>query len=274
MFNQFLILALFLSCSLAAQEKGLPADRQGQEKGYHFPAENLEYSIWWGKPLGIFPSKIIKAGTGFITTKITTRSLHPAMMIKAGGGSIGLTHLIYPVNNFTKVNADPITFRPLSVYSSIEQGEYFRVTKMEFDYKENIFFYDDRLRDGPTMKITIDSVIFQNKNVFDLVTSSMLVRHINLQPADTLILDIFQPDEKSFPLKIVVLRRETIETIFGETRCLVIEPMLKNYAALFIKYGPLYIWLTDDDKKIPVKAETELIIGKIIVQLEKYEITQ
>ncbi len=74
-------------------------------------------------------------------------------------------------------------------------------------------------------------------------------------------------DGESHIARILILRKETISTIFGKTDCLVIKPELKG-EAIFKQSGDIIIWVTNDEYKIPVRMESKVVFGsfKAILQ--------
>jgi len=67
---------------------------------------------------------------------------------------------------------------------------------------------------------------------------------------------------------VLVHGREKVEVPAGSFSCLIIEPVLKG-EGLFQQKGRLRIWVTDDERKLPVLMKTEILIGTIDVKLKK-----
>ena len=65
-----------------------------------------------------------------------------------------------------------------------------------------------------------------------------------------------------------MLGRERIRVPAGTFDCIVIEPMLKA-GGIFKNKGRLVIWITDDDRRIPVLMRSKLLIGSISVVLQE-----
>jgi len=60
-------------------------------------------------------------------------------------------------------------------------------------------------------------------------------------------------------VKVKVLRRETVRTAAGSFRTIVVSPeMAIDSEGLFYARGPLTIWLSDDEKKVPVMIEKRI----------------
>ena len=63
--------------------------------------------------------------------------------------------------------------------------------------------------------------------------------------------------------------KEKIKTIFGEIDCLKIQPDLIE--SQYSSNQAIYIFLTDDDEKIPVLLESKVIFGSFKAVLVKAE---
>ena len=76
-------------------------------------------------------------------------------------------------------------------------------------------------------------------------------------------------DRKNYPLNVIVHGREEVDTPAGKFQCLVVEPMLRT-PGLFKHEGKLTIWLTDDERRMPVLMKSKVAIGSITVILTGY----
>jgi len=258
-----LVLALFLFCFFL----------QVQSQSYVFLDEYAEYSIWWGKPFFASPQKIIKAGRAVLTAKIRTKDRQNILIVESSAESNGIVNAFYSINNHSQTIMNSESFMPISTIQLLTQGSYYRQTDIDFDCENKIISYKDFLRKDGVMKANVDSVKIPDcAGIFDIISAFFKVRTMDLNPPDTIFINVFDTDHKIFSLPVIILKRDTIETIFGEkTACVVVQPMLHDYAAMFIKTGSLILWFTEGENKILVKAETEVKIGKVIVQLKKYE---
>lgn len=75
--------------------------------------------------------------------------------------------------------------------------------------------------------------------------------------------------KKAHDLRIRVLGRERVETKAGNFNCVVIEPLVVE-GGLFKNEGRILVFLTDDERKIPVKVSTKVVIGSIDSELVSY----
>jgi hypothetical protein len=103
----------------------------------------------------------------------------------------------------------------------------------------------------------------------DILSAFYFVRKQNLSVGDSLLINVTS-DGRNVVTKVLVHKRETLDTIFGETECLVIEPVMET-EAVFKQSGRIQIWVTDDDRKIPVKLESKVTFGSFKAYLEEFE---
>jgi hypothetical protein len=70
------------------------------------------------------------------------------------------------------------------------------------------------------------------------------------------------------PVTIDVLKREKLELPDGtKVRCLVLHPVIDT-KGLFSKRSETRIWLTDDDRRLPVQVRTKFPFGTITLRLK------
>ncbi len=94
---------------------------------------------------------------------------------------------------------------------------------------------------------------------FDSLSCFYYARLQRLDPGSSFSVDVFD-GKKLHKTEVKVLRRETVETELGTFKTIVIMPVLRTQT-IFSKQGDLFIWLTDDDRRIPVKLQSKVKIG-------------
>ena len=78
----------------------------------------------------------------------------------------------------------------------------------------------------------------------------------------------YKPDKN--PVKIIVVRRETISTPAGVFKTLVLKPEIKA-GGLFAE-GKSQVWVTDDANRMVVKLESELAVGTLSLWLKSFKL--
>ncbi|MFA7059325.1 MAG: DUF3108 domain-containing protein [Pedobacter sp.] len=96
---------------------------------------------------------------------------------------------------------------------------------------------------------------------YDTLSSLFFFRSIPLQVGASYFIEIFDC-KKLWNTEVQVLRREEIETPLGKFKTVVIKPLLK-FNGIFARTGDMYIWLTDDERRIPVQMKSKVRIGSI-----------
>ncbi len=59
-----------------------------------------------------------------------------------------------------------------------------------------------------------------------------------------------------------MLRKEKVGVPAGEFDTIVVKPLMKS-EGIFSRKGEIYIWLTDDERRIPVMLKTKVKIGSV-----------
>jgi hypothetical protein len=101
--------------------------------------------------------------------------------------------------------------------------------------------------------------------VQDALSSFYYTRFQPLPLGGSLLFD-YHASRKSAPLLVRVLGRDRIETPLGRFNCVAIEPVL-NAGGVFKNTGRLVIWITDDERRMPVLMKSKVTIGSISVVL-------
>jgi hypothetical protein len=77
-------------------------------------------------------------------------------------------------------------------------------------------------------------------------------------------------DKEMYPLKVKVLRREALDNdALGRVYCIVVQPYLAD-DGLFKHEGDLLLWMSDDERHIPVKMRANVPVGAIEANLISY----
>jgi hypothetical protein len=165
---------------------------------------------------------------------------------------------IYRVEDRYLTFIDVETIAPWKFEQHIREGTYRRDFTAEFDQVKQVA----RTSEGtyPT-----------SEYVHDIMSSFYYARTLDFsrfQPGDGPILHNFYKD-KSHELKVKFLGRQELEVRAGTFNTIVVEPLVKE-GGLFKSEGRIVIWLTDDERKIPVRVNTKVIIGSIDTELREY----
>ena len=106
--------------------------------------------------------------------------------------------------------------------------------------------------------------------VQDVLSAFYKTRTCDLKVGDVIGL-MTEDDGKVYELQVHVLRKEYVEVPAGKFDCIVVEPRLKT-SGLFRKEGQMEIWLTDDERKMPVLMKSRLYFGRVWAKLQNYNL--
>lgn len=76
-------------------------------------------------------------------------------------------------------------------------------------------------------------------------------------------------DNEVYPLQMKFVGRETIKTDLGKFKCLKFRPVIQK-GRVFKHEEDLNVWITDDKNHIPIRAEAEILVGSIKMDLVSY----
>ena len=116
--------------------------------------------------------------------------------------------------------------------------------------------------------LTSEDEVFQiDSEIRDPFSLFYYLRSIPLKVGQKLSFKTF--DNGQFvDFHIIVHRKENVRVPAGRFRCLVIEPYRKG-KTLFKQKGDMRIWLTDDERRLPVKIETKATFGSMTMLLKR-----
>ena len=71
------------------------------------------------------------------------------------------------------------------------------------------------------------------------------------------------------PVRVIVHARDRVRVPAGTFDCIVVEPVLRE-AGLFNQKGRMVVWVTDDERRMPVMMKSKVLVGTIDVELKSY----
>jgi hypothetical protein len=107
--------------------------------------------------------------------------------------------------------------------------------------------------------------------VYDILSAFYYARILDystMKAGDFVMLNNFHKDT-AYDLRVKFLGRQELEVAAGTFNALVVEPLIME-GGLFKAEGRIVIWLTDDERKMPIRVNTKVVIGSIDVELKEY----
>ncbi len=216
--------------------------------------EKLVYSLsWLGIPVGTATQEIVEVGAN---RRITSTAR-----------SNDWLSAFFPVEDVivSTLAAGGAPFPGLTRHyrMQIREGRHGRDREIVFEPENGMARYHD-LRNGERLDIPIAGT------VYDIYGSFYYVRYLPLEVGKQVSVNVLDGKELRV-IEVRVLRRERLKTVLGEVNTIVIRPMVRS-EGVFEGKGEVTIWLTDDARRIPVRAKTKVRVGSVIATLTGGEI--
>ena len=215
------------------------------------PGETLTYEISW--------SNIVTAGTATMAVK-EERLPNGMKVLKciATSRSVGVVDKVYPVNDSIESVFDPRSMQSLSFDLKESHGKRTRRRQLIFDHAARTVV--SRLNADPPQTLTIPD------HVQDALSSLFYLRtKEDFTIGKVHVIDVHDSG-KNWSVEVHTLGRERIRTPAGEFDTIKVKTFPK-YEGVFMNKGEIYIWLTDDSRKLPVLMKSTISIGSIMTTL-------
>jgi len=244
-----MLLLLFAAPAIVAAPPALPAH------------ESLDYTVEW---------RLVTAGKAHLVWSSTAHHSDPGWQANLHLESTGLVSKLFKVNNdyVSDVASDLCSS---DSYLKAEEGNRRKETRVTFDRTTRKAQYTEK--DLEKNKVVNTHEIEIPACVHDVLGALYMLRTMNLQPGQTAQVPV-SDGKKSVMARVTAEQREDIKTPAGSFKTIRYEAFLFN-DVLYRRYGHLYIWLSDDARRLPVQIRVRLLftIGTITLQLEKEEKT-
>lgn len=161
-------------------------------------------------------------------------------------------------------------FRILKTTKHDVQKQRVRDSEAIFDYGQHrVTFVETDPKDPTRPPRRIASEIPDQIN--DMVSGIYSLRLMGLKNGDRLTLKV-SDSGLIYEIPVNVTGREQVNTILGKTWCLRVEPDIFGTGRLIeTQNGKMVIWMTDDDRHIPVRAHINASMGKVELKLKSYQ---
>ncbi|HQR45394.1 MAG TPA: DUF3108 domain-containing protein [Thermoanaerobaculia bacterium] len=244
--------ALLAAAVAAASVPTLPAaDRESLPKDRLFPVpfqpgETLVYTVAWLRIEG--GEMTLSAGRAVTPDGVP---VHHLLLTAVSNEYVSK---FYPVNTRYETWVDARDFQPLRFEKRAREGRYVSDEVEEFDLVHRVGSWRNDRTPLP-------------ERVTDIISSFYFMRSQPLTPGADVRLDMFSRG-KLYRLVVHVQERETVETEAGTFETVRVQPAMLGSGGEDHNRGRLYLWFSDDARRLPVKAQTLLPIGSVTARLK------
>ena len=220
--------------------------------------ETLSYTVEW---------RLITAGKASLewTSEQRPRS---AAQVKLRLESVGLVSKFFKVEDDYSASLNSAGCAQSLQMTTLE-GSRQRETRVTFDSARRKASYLERDREKNVVIASHDIDI--TPCVYDVVGGLYLMRTLNLEPGQSTEVPV-SDGKKSVMARVEAQQREDVKTSQGTLQTVRYEVHVFNNV-LYRRPAHLYVWLTDDRRKLPVRLQVRMqfAIGTITLLLDKAE---
>lgn len=220
---------------------------------YRFPTgEKLTYSVQW---------HMFNAGTAVIFMQRSGVKQH----LTSTANSTGFANKIFPVHDIFDADIDPRSFCTQQISKHNEEGSKRFERKIYFDYPRAKSEVDDKdLKTGTQKHSEFDIP----PCVSDIVSGFFYTRSLPLRLGFSQTFPV-NDGGKTTDIKVDVEGSEKIKGPMGEFQTLRVKaaPITGPMAGK----TEIFVWLTDDDRRVPVQMKSKLGFASLFFQLRALE---
>jgi hypothetical protein len=213
--------------------------------------ETLEYDVSW--------SSYLTAGTATLSVRAKRPSYESiAYYVVAEGQATGLVAALYPAYYKADTLLDAYTLLPQrgSIYS--QEGRHRRLRETRFDQPRKTARFE--VTPGGRQR----SVVLPGPT-HDALSAVLAMRLLALKDGLSVSWPVCDGG-RVMTVRAIVRRRERLSTALGDLMAWRIEPAIVGDTGELGARG-LTLWLSDDNRKLPLLMEAEMPVGRFVLRL-------
>jgi hypothetical protein len=217
--------------------------------------ETLVYTVSW--------LKIEGGEMTLVTSRETSPDGVPVHRIRLSAVSNDYVSRFYPVDTRYETWVDARDFSPVRFEKHAREGRYVSDEVEEFDLSRRVAVWRNTKEIRGTGPIP--------ERFQDVISSFYFMRTVPLVPGQETRVDLYSRG-KVYRLVVAVLAREKVETELGVFDAFKVQPRMHDPASASSvdrNKGKLFLWFSDDARRLPVMARTILPIGSVTARLSR-----
>ncbi|HEY5074853.1 MAG TPA: DUF3108 domain-containing protein, partial [Pyrinomonadaceae bacterium] len=161
---------------------------------------------------------------------------------------------------------DPSPFTVLRTNKLEEQGKRVRASEAVFDHEARKVTWTER--DPNQSQPARTSAIDFSEPIQDILTVIYFLRTQKLEVGKSFDVPV-SDSGRVFRFSVAVVERKQINTVLGRVTAVRVDPALFGENGLVRSRGSLSIWITEDSRRLPVKAQLKVDIGTFDIKLKR-----
>ena len=250
----FIFVMLFSFC--AGTSQSIPLDSLTS-------LESFQEEEWFQLRLhyGIF-----NASYASFTLRRDTIKDRPVFHAIGFGETTGLARWFFKVEDYYESYFDEKTGAPYKFIRNINEGGYTKNIEINFDHEQKTARVYDKNKEE-TNEFQIEP------NVHDLISCFYFLRNHypknGLEVNEAFDINMFF-DNENYVFRLKYLGKEKIESKFGKVSCLKFRPVVQS-GRVFKEQESVTLWVSDDNNRLPVRLQADILIGSIKADLENFK---
>lgn len=222
------------------------------------PGEQLTYRVGWG----VFGG----AGEIKIGAELAEPGDNPSrLLITTTTSTRGFVRALYSFDGDAFALFDARDGRLLNASATTRSSKAKTHSSITFDYATREAAYIDHLKPSRSTRVPLPDGL-----PTDLITALIQTRGWGLTAGQSRDVPVLFDDE-FYPLTITAEREETISTPDGPRKAMLLIPrMIGKPKGMFRRGGEVYVWVSADEDRLPLRFEVKLKVGTGVAVLTDY----
>jgi hypothetical protein len=210
-----------------------------------FVGEELSFEVRW---MGLLAGNARMMVSGRMS-----RDGHDGYQIRSLAESSPFFSLFYYVRDSGETFVDMRELLPWYYHLDQREGSRSVQRTVTFDQQRGVAIHTKNQEPPQEVKVP--------RGVHDSLSSFYRVRTLPLRVGDSIHLHTFA-NGKTYDVEVQILRREEVEAYWGPVDTLVVRPQMR-FQEILRQKGEVLIWVTDDERRLPIRMRTALTVGSI-----------
>ena len=271
--NRFKKFASLLSVTIALVVAALTSPGQSQQTPREpLPFEHGEELVYSGEfTRGLFRGVDVAEFRFKAVPEHIARGTDDAIVVRLTGDVVskGLFPRIagFKFHQHVESTADVEPFRVLRTDKIEEQGKRRRVLDAEYDHEKRKVIWRERSPNpqGGAFDFT--------EPIQDVLTVIYYLRTQKLEIGKSFEVPVTDAG-RVFTLSVAVVERKELDTVLGRVATIRLDPALFGNNAAVRAKGKLSVWVTDDSRRLPVRAQLKVDLGTFDIKLKQVSYPQ
>jgi hypothetical protein len=240
---------------LTGMSDGQPTPRKVTNNAFQ-AGEVVEYRIHYGS---------VTAGTAKLEVKPEPVVIngHKCFHMVGQGVSAKTFSLFFKVNDRYETFVDMESLIPYKFKRKIDEGSFKHYSEVEFDQVKHKAYERSTTVPGPV----IYDVPPYIQDVMSAFYFARTQDYTTAKPGDVYKFQNFI-DKAVHDLDVLFMGREVIEVGGIKYKTVKLKPLVRE-GGIFTHEGEMFLWISDDANRIPIRVESGLVIGSVQVDFMK-----